>query len=290
MLKPAAFLLVSFVVPVLALLAPAPGHSMGSAPVAALQVGLIRQGLYEGPVDGLTGPATRRALRGLGRHFVRTNPFDARRRLRTALGRWGKHELGARSLHVGYSGWDVAELQFLLAWHGFPSGLFDGAFEQHVEKALVRFQRSVHLPVDGVAGRQTIVSLESTRLPRCPISLAWPVRAPMTSPFGPRGFGFHSGIDLGASANTPVKAAADGKVVWASYMAGGWGNLVILVHGRGVQSMYAHLASIDVHVGEPVAKGEEIGRVGATGDAAGPHLHFEVRVWGAAVNPLPALK
>jgi hypothetical protein len=285
-----ALVFVSFVVPVAALLAPAPGHSMGSAPVAALQVGLIRQGLYAGPVDGLAGPATKLALKGLERHLVRTNPLDDRRGLRKAFGRWGKHELGARTLHVGYSGWDVAELQFLLAWHGFPSGLFDGAFELHVKKALVRFQRSVHLPVDGIAGRETIFSLESTRLPSCPISLAWPVRARVTSPFGPRGFGFHSGIDLGAADNTPVKAAAAGHVVWASYMAGGWGNLVILVHGRGVQSMYAHLASIDVHVGDAVAKGSVIGRVGATGDAAGPHLHFEVRVWGAAVNPLPALR
>ena len=129
-LKPVTLVLVWFVVPVAALLAPAPGHSMGSGPVAALQVGLIRQGLYEGPVDGLAGPATKQALRGLDRHFGRTNPFDDRRRLRKAFGRWGKHELGARTLRVGYSGWDVAELQFLLAWHGFPSGLFDGAFER----------------------------------------------------------------------------------------------------------------------------------------------------------------
>jgi hypothetical protein len=279
-----------FVVPIVALLAPASAHSMGSAPVAALQVGLIRQGLYDGPVDGLTGPATKRALRSLDRHFVRTDPFDDRRRVRKAFGRWGKYELGARTLHVGYSGWDVAELQFLLAWHGFPSGLFDGAFEHHVEKALVRFQRSVRLPVDGVAGARTISSLESMQLPICPISLAWPVRARLTSPFGPRGFGFHSGIDLGAAANTPVRAAADGRVVWAGYMAGGWGDLVILLHRRGVQSMYAHLARVDVHLGERVGQGEEIGRVGATGDAVGPHLHFEVRVWGAAVNPLPALK
>jgi hypothetical protein len=273
----------------MALLAPGSGHSIGSAPVAALQVGLIRQGLYDGPVDGLAGPATKQALRNLDRQFSPTNSA-VDRGLRRKFGRWGTHELGARTLSWGYSGWDVAELQFLLAWHGFPSGLFDGAFEQHVERALVRFQRSMHLPPDGVAGRRTISALESTRLPRCPISLAWPVRARLTSPFGPRGFGFHSGIDLGAPMDTPVKAAADGTVVWANYMAGGWGNLVILAHRRGVQSMYAHLARVEVHPGERVSAGEEIGRVGATGDAAGPHLHFEVRVWGAAVDPLPALK
>lgn len=262
---------------------------MGSAPVAALQVGLIRHGLYDGPVDGLSGPETRQALAKFERHDRRTNAFTGAR-LRGAFGRWGRHELGARSLRFGYAGWDVAELQFLLAWHGFPSGLFDGAFELHVERALVRFQRSVHLRADGVAGRETIRALRSTLLPTCPIALAWPVHARLTSPFGPRGFGFHSGIDLGAAEDTPVRAAAKGKVVWASYMAGGWGNLVIVAHRQDVRSLYAHLSRIDVHVGQQVASGTEIGRVGATGDAAGPHLHFEVRVSGAAVNPLPALK
>jgi murein DD-endopeptidase MepM/ murein hydrolase activator NlpD len=73
-------------------------------------------------------------------------------------------------------------------------------------------------------------------------------------------------------------------------MAGGWGKLVIVAHKRGVESMYAHLSRIDAHVGEKVQSGERLGLVGATGDAAGPHLHFEVRVRGAAVDPVPALK
>ena len=86
-----------------------------------------------------------------------------------------------------------------------------------------------------------------------------------------------------------VVAAAPGQVVWAAPMAGGWGNLVIVRHTRGVQSMYAHLAHISVSVGQQVQVGEQVGLVGATGDATGPHLHFEVHVRGASVNPLPAL-
>jgi murein DD-endopeptidase MepM/ murein hydrolase activator NlpD len=78
-------------------------------------------------------------------------------------------------------------------------------------------------------------------------------------------------------------------VTWAAPRAGGWGNLVTIAHPDGVRTMYAHLSTIRVHVGEWVAGGTIIGRVGSTGDATGPHLHFEVRVDGAAVDPLRAL-
>jgi murein DD-endopeptidase MepM/ murein hydrolase activator NlpD len=275
---------------VIALSAAGLAHAMGSARVAALQVGLVRQGLYVGPVDGLEGPATERGVAALRKSAgVQANAI-AGRKTRAALGRWGKYELGARTLRVGDSGWDVAELQFLLAWHGFPSALFTGVFESHVKAALVRYQRWAGAEPDGVAGPRTIGSLESTQLPACLIRLAWPVRAPVTSPFGPRGFGFHSGIDLPAGRGTPVAAAASGRVVWAGLMAGGWGKLVIVAHKRGVRSMYAHLSQVDVQVGEEVQTGDQVGRVGATGDATGPHLHFEVRLRGAAVDPLPALR
>jgi murein DD-endopeptidase MepM/ murein hydrolase activator NlpD len=70
----------------------------------------------------------------------------------------------------------------------------------------------------------------------------------------------------------------------------GWGLLVTIAHRDGVRTMYAHLSRIDVRLGERVRAGERVGRVGATGDATGPHLHFEVRVRGAAVDPLSALR
>jgi murein DD-endopeptidase MepM/ murein hydrolase activator NlpD len=79
-------------------------------------------------------------------------------------------------------------------------------------------------------------------------------------------------------------------VTWAAPRPGGWGNLVVVKHTAGVRTLYAHLESIAVHTGEWVAGGTVLGRVGATGDATGPHLHFEVRVrGGAAVNPMNAL-
>jgi murein DD-endopeptidase MepM/ murein hydrolase activator NlpD len=78
-------------------------------------------------------------------------------------------------------------------------------------------------------------------------------------------------------------------VTWAGRLAGGWGKLVVVAHADGVRTMYAHLSSIAVRLGERVATGDRLGAVGATGEATGPHLHFEVRLRGAAVDPRPAL-
>src|SRR5437763_591643 len=141
---------------------------------------------------------------------------------------------------------------------------------------------------DGVAGPATVHALRGP-LPHRAVSLAWPVRAPAGDRFGPRGSGFHDGVDLLAAAGTPVGAAARGRVVWAGYRRGGWGRLVTVAQGGGVRTMYAHLSRVDVRLGQRVQAGELLGRVGATGEATGPHLHFEVRVRGAAVDPLPAL-
>jgi hypothetical protein len=264
-------------------------HGMGSMRVAALQVGLMRQALYAGPVDGLAGPATKKAVLALQKRAGLPANRVAGRNVRDAFGRWGRWELGDRLLQMGASGWDVAELQFQLAWHGFPSSLFTGVFESHVEAALVRYQTWAGLDPDGVAGPNTVASLRLTPSPRCPLQLGWPIRAPVSSPFGPRGYGFHSGVDLAAASGTPVVAAARGHVVWAAPMAGGWGTLVIVRHSRGVESMYAHLSRVSVSIGQQVRAGGQVGLMGSTGDATGPHLHFEVRVRGASVDPLMAL-
>jgi len=100
-------------------------------------------------------------------------------RTRAALGRYGRHRLGSRPLALRAFGWDVAELQFLLAWHGFPSGPVDGRFGRRTRGALRRFQRFAGLPADGVAGAGTLAALRAP-LPRLPIPLAWPVRGPLS--------------------------------------------------------------------------------------------------------------
>jgi murein DD-endopeptidase MepM/ murein hydrolase activator NlpD len=111
----------------------------------------------------------------------------------------------------------------------------------------------------------------------------------MGDPFGPRADRFHSGIDIPAATGTPVRAAGNGEVVYAGWRDGGWGNEITIAHGHAVHAMYAHLSTVSVAVGQHVRAGDIIGLVGATGDATGPHLHFELRLRGAAIDPLTAL-
>ena len=113
----------------------------------------------------------------------------------------------------------------------------------------------------------------------------WPVNAPITSPFGWRWGRMHEGLDLGASYGSPIAAAAAGTVIWAGW-EGGYGNLVVIDHGGGIATAYGHQSQIAVSVGQTVARGQVIGYVGSTGHSTGPHLHFEVRVNGQAVDPL----
>src|SRR5919205_1418673 len=113
----------------------------GESPVAALQVALNARGLYAGTIDGVSGPSTTAAVRAFQRRAHLTVDGVVGLRTRAALGRYGRHTLGSRPLALRAFGWDVAELQFLLAWHGFPSGPFDGRFEGRTAGALRRFQR-----------------------------------------------------------------------------------------------------------------------------------------------------
>jgi hypothetical protein len=256
--------------------------------LAALQVALHGRGLYFGAIDGVKGPDTTTAIKRFQRRAGLTPNGSPGMQTRRALGRYGRHVLGSRPLTRGASGWDVAALQFLLAWHGFPSGKIDGALGAHSERALSRFQRWAGLEPDGVAGATTYAALR--RAPAsCPLALAWPVAGQIVDPFGPRGNRFHAGVDIIAPTGTPVAAAAGGRVTYADWLAGGWGKLVVVAHPDGVRTMYAHLSSIDVRVGERVGTGARLGAVGATGDATGPHLHFEVRLRGAGVDPRQAL-
>jgi murein DD-endopeptidase MepM/ murein hydrolase activator NlpD len=125
-------------------------------------------------------------------------------------------------------------------------------------------------------------------------TMTLPVAGPVTSPFGARGSPvngaqeFHEGIDIGAAQGTPIRSAAAGTVSFAGQMSG-YGNVVIVQHAGGLSTRYAHQSAMLVTAGQPVAAGEVIGAVGATGEATGPHLHFEVRLNDVAVNPAPYL-
>lgn len=111
-----------------------------------------------------------------------------------------------------------------------------------------------------------------------------PVEGRVTSPFGPRWGSHHDGIDYAASIGTPVKAAGGGRVVHVGY-SGGYGRTVIIEHQEGMRTLYSHLNSYNVNVGQRVNRGQTIAKTGNSGRSTGPHLHFEVRVNGRPVNP-----
>ena len=114
--------------------------------------------------------------------------------------------------------------------------------------------------------------------------LIWPVSGPVVSGYGWRWGRMHEGIDIAAGYGAPIQAAASGTVIYAGWM-GGYGNLIIIDHGGGLATAYAHQSSFVVGGGS-VSQGQTIGYVGCTGHCFGPHLHFEVRANGGAVDPL----
>jgi len=115
--------------------------------------------------------------------------------------------------------------------------------------------------------------------------MLWPVEGKITSNFGPRRGSFHDGLDIAAPLGTPILAAANGEVIYSGALRG-YGNLVILRHRDGYVTVYAHTQKNLVQEGERVRRGQAIARVGQTGRASGPHLHFEVRKDNLAKNPL----
>lgn len=118
----------------------------------------------------------------------------------------------------------------------------------------------------------------------------WPVRGRLSSMFGPRWGTRHEGIDIAVPTGTDVDAFMGGTVVSAGWNSGGYGNLVIIDHGNGLETYYGHNSKILVRAGESVRKGQHIADSGSTGDSTGPHLHFEVRKNDVPVNPLNYLR
>ena len=122
----------------------------------------------------------------------------------------------------------------------------------------------------------------------------WPAGGEVTSGFGWRNSPFgggrelHQGIDIANSMGTPIVATADGTVVQSGW-AGGYGNIVQLDHGNGMVTVYGHNSRVAVNVGQGVQKGQVISYMGSTGQSTGPHVHYEVRVNGAAVDPISYL-
>ncbi len=176
-------------------------------------------------------------------------------------------------------------------------------FGQEQETAKLRAQRAFFEQAERELAmqskqleKQIIAMEESSKGSSGPVqkgtgSMAMPLRAKVTSPFGWRVHPifrrrkFHTGVDLGGPCRAPIRAADSGHVLYTGWY-GGYGKVVIVSHGNSLATLYAHLSSFAVSKGANVTKGDVLGYEGATGFATGPHLHFEVRVEGKPNNPL----
>ncbi|MEE2787841.1 MAG: LysM peptidoglycan-binding domain-containing M23 family metallopeptidase [Myxococcota bacterium] len=144
--------------------------------------------------------------------------------------------------------------------------------------------------VQRLAKKTEKIKRKRTGKPARGVRFKWPVRTGvLTSAYGPRGRRMHKGIDLAARIGTPIYAAADGTVVYSDNRQRGYGNLVILRHRNRVLTVYAHNDRNLVDEGDKVRQGAKIAELGNTGRSTGPHLHFEIRIRGKAVDPLKYL-
>ncbi len=212
---------------------------------------------------------TRRTRRAVARATtVLATRTDAQREARDAL--------AARELEVTRARDDKAAL--LITVRNTQAAARDdirglAKASEQLEQEILAAQRRVATPA----------SIGSGRRPASGFIL--PVNGPLTSGFGLRWGRLHAGIDVGVPFGTPIRAAASGTVVYSGWL-GGYGNLVVVDHGNGLSTAYAHQQQIYATVGQRVGQGATLGEVGSTGNSTGPHLHFEVRINGSAVDPL----
>ncbi len=194
-----------------------------------------------------------------------------------------------------------AAMDRLLSMQAAEQALFDSV--EALRETRAATLRSAEIEVDDLerleddlAGdfdriEKLIADAKSTPVAASPPSASgygWPLCSTVTSQFGYRWGRQHQGIDIAASTGTPIGASKAGVVIWAGPQ-GGYGNLVLIDHGDGIVTAYAHQSEIIAYVGQRVERGERIGSVGNTGNSTGPHLHFETRVNGTAVDPMQYL-
>jgi len=173
--------------------------------------------------------------------------------------------------------------------------LFHIAHVYGVDLHVLQMQNHIERPQDLHVGQVLRISIDGHVAERTVVAepppagdLAWPVHGLLVSRFGTRGSEHHDGIDIAAPEGSPVTAAAAGVVIFSGEQRG-YGNLAVIDHGHGEATVYAHCAAVLVTQGQSVSRGQLIARVGRTGRATGPHLHFEVREHAQPRDPLPYL-
>ena len=141
----------------------------------------------------------------------------------------------------------------------------------------------VTYPNTAASGFSTNAKVSSAKV-NLGMSLVRPLSGVLTSRYGYRWGSTHTGIDIGAASGTSIKVAAGGTVTFSGWK-GSYGKMIVVSHGNGIQTYYAHCSKLLVSSGQTVSAGQVIAKVGSTGRSTGPHLHFEIRVNGASINP-----
>lgn len=156
---------------------------------------------------------------------------------------------------------------------------------ENINETLVNLEQNIKVRKANLEALKANIVSQQARIAVTPS--IWPANGEVSSRYGLRwgGSDFHPGIDIAADMGTPVVATADGVVVESGWNSGGYGNLVEIDHGNGIHTLYGHNSQIAVSIGTTVRKGQVISYVGSTGFSTGPHVHYEVRVNGKAVNP-----
>jgi LysM repeat protein len=153
-----------------------------------------------------------------------------------------------------------------------------------------RIYAGERLIIPGVSGDAVKLIVKDDKFENFTGILQWPLKGNITNVFNPNGQNRHDGIDISASKGTPIHAAAAGRVAYSGDQFSGYGKMIILEHSDSLSTIYAHCDMLLVYEDDYVEAGHIIAKVGATGNASGPHLHFEVRENNIAKNPMEYLK
>jgi murein DD-endopeptidase MepM/ murein hydrolase activator NlpD len=284
--------------------------------VTTLQRALTTLGIPTTPADGVYGPKTARSVRtweGLrklrrdgrvsrreGRRVVRE--LKEKRRQRRALRQPATTTPSAGiAVGPGVSGEPVAQVQRDLAVMRFPIAAADGVFGDQTAAAIEAYQAAFFAPQTGVLSAEEVALLRTRAASVPPGPHVFPIQGSWSfsgagGRYGDdRGSHVHAGQDLPAPAGTPLVATIAGTVSTRAYQAGGAGNYLVIQGDDGIDYVYMHLREpAVVKPKDRVLAGQQVGEVGATGDATGPHLHIEMWTahWydgGAHFDPLPSM-
>jgi peptidoglycan hydrolase-like protein with peptidoglycan-binding domain len=258
------------------------------AQIAGVQVALRTAAVYRGPIDGIAGPLTTRAILTVQRAHRLPPTGRAGPETLRYLGRLGRPSPGSRVLTRGMRGLDVSALQFELRAQGYALSV-TGSFDTTTRQLLIRFQRAAGLAADGLAGPATWSALGRAPRPshveQPPVRLRRPVTA-ISRTVAARG-----GTELFCTYGSAVAAAIAGTVVYAGDRGRGYGYTVVTRDSSDVTVLYGHLSRIDVHRGQRLIAGAMIGLAGWTGkNAAATSLLLELSNHGHVLDPIPALR